>query len=153
MGVNGQIDREASAWMAMPKMGEPSEAWSQHRTHKGLSTLEFGLLDGDGAAIPGLHVEIARTAMPRVASVSWKITLFHSDGFRPRRVYQIDNPGRAGMRPGDHDFPHEHVGELRQADNPAWRLIGFPAMLEVFCQRCTLTLTGPVPDPTAFQLR
>jgi len=146
-------EAEALAAMTVAKTGDPPQAWQQHRTHRGLATLEFGLLDPHGAAIPGLHVECVMVRGTRVAFTGWKITLFRSDGFNTQRAYQIDNPGRAGTRLGDHDFPHEHVADARQPDNPAWAGIGFAAMLDIFCQRCNLLLGGPVPDPEAFTLR
>ncbi|MBB1161486.1 hypothetical protein [Aquariibacter albus] len=118
-----------------------------------MSTLEFGVVDGDGATIPGMHVQCMATTKPRLTTIAWKITLFQADGAHLLRVYQIDNPGLTGMRPGDHDFPHEHIGEPRQPDDPAWQSIGFNGMLDVFCQRCALTLDGTVPDPTAYPLR
>lgn len=144
---------EARAAMALPKWGDPPSSWAQHRTHRGIATLEFGVVDADGSELPGLHVELCVTRGTRVAFTAWKITLFKLDGFAPRRAYQVDNPGRSGMRPGDHEFPHEHVADARQGDNPAWQTIGFDAMLRVFCERCNLTLTGPVPDVDAFNLR
>lgn len=146
-------EAEARALMALPKTGDPPGAWAQHRTHKGMATLEFGVLDDDGATRPGLHVECAMVRGPRAAFTAWKITLFTLDGYALRRVYQIENPGRAGMRPGDHQFPHEHVAETRQPEDATWQHITFGAMLATFCTRCNLTLTGPIPDPDAFALR
>lgn len=146
-------EQEARSLMALPKMGDPPQAWMQHRTHKGMATLTFGVLDLDGATHPGLHVECAVVRGPRVAFTAWKITLFYATGYALRRAYQIDNPGRAGMRPGDHQFPHEHIADARQVDNPHWHAIAFDDMLATFCNRCNLILTSFVPDPDAFNLR
>jgi len=139
--------------MALTKSGDPPKEWQQHRTHAGLSTLPFGVLDPRGASIRGMHVEFAALRRPRLAGLAWKLTLFSLQNFRLLRIYQLENPGRAGMRPGDHDFPHEHVLDVRQPENPQWREFAFPAMLEHVCRQCTLTLTDSPPDIDAFALR
>lgn len=43
----GLSHAQARALMALHKTGCPPESWRQHRTHRGVSTLEFGVVDGD----------------------------------------------------------------------------------------------------------
>lgn len=145
---------EAEAFLALPKWsGSMPEAWRQDKSHAGLHVLEFGVLDADGARIRGLSVRFGITLMKRTGLKAHQLTLFSSHGFSPERCYDIQTSGRHGLRPGDHDFPHEHVGHARALpDNPAWGNIAFPEMLERFCARCTLQLTEPIPDPLSFKL-
>ena len=146
-------EEEARAILVQPKWAEPAEQWQQTPTRPWEQVLSFGVLDGQSRRMRGLHIEFAVRRPKRLAVPAWKLTSFGPDGFRKQRVYQIDNPGLVGVRPGDHEFPHEHVLDARQLpDREEWRNIGFPAMREHFCERCTPVLTGPVSDPQAFQL-
>lgn len=142
----------AQTLMALPKFGDPPAAWRQHRTHGGLATLEFGLTDPNGAALQGLHVELALNLSPRLLRTGWKMTLFKLESYTPRRAYQLDHPGRAGLKAGDHDYPHEHVAEQRIDGPPAWCTLDGAGLLHHFCARTQLVLLGPVPDIHAFKL-
>lgn len=146
------IEAEARALMALPKWGDPPQAWSQHRTHLGMATLEFGVTDAVGAAITGMHVELAVLRHRRLRISSLKFTLFSLQGVHLERAYQLNVAGRAGLRPTDHDFPHEHMGPTRYQGAPAWCNLDLVGALALFCQRCNLTLTIAVPDVDAFAL-
>jgi len=144
---------EARRIMAVRRWGDPPATWAQHRTVRGMVTMEFGVVDPLGAAIVGQHVELAVMRSQRLAQQSIKFTLFAFDGSTLERVYQLDINGRSGLRPGDHDFPHEHIGSDRIVGAPDWNTLGLRGALALFCQRCTLTIDPPVPDIDDFALR
>lgn len=139
--------------MALEKFGEPPDRWRPHRTHEGLATLEFGVVDADGALIRGLHVEISVQRSRRIRAMAMKFTLFSFENFRNQRVAQLDCPGRSGLQPGDHDFPHLHVGDLRIGGDASWSTLGFDGLLALFCRECNLTLNGPPPNLDDIALR
>ncbi len=141
--------------MKAPKWGDPPSEWRQHKSHRSCALLEFGVTDQAGASIVGQHVTFEVMRLPRVDLQAVKLTLFQmTSAGAVERVYQIDNPGKRGRRPGEHDFPHAHIGEARvKPDNPAWTSISFNAMLDIFLAECNLTIASPIPDFDAFHLR
>lgn len=79
-------------------------------------------------------------------------TLFSLEGVQLERAYQLNVAGRSGLRPADHDFPHEHMGPTRYQGEPGWCNLNLAGALALFCQRCNLTLTTAVSDVDAFAL-
>ena len=139
--------------MALPKWGEPQGQWTQQRAHAGTVTNAFGVVDQDGAAIPGLQVEFLLFRGGRIVHERLTFTLRQLDFGRLVRVYQQEINRRPGLRPTDHAYSHEHIGDVRVVADPAWSDHSVALAVERFCQSCNLTLHESLPDLDAFELR
>lgn len=146
---------ELEAWVAMAiaKHGEPTDQWTQTRGRPHSVSQAFGLVDADGATITGLTVEFIVYTGKQVKHNKYIFTLWRQDLGGLDRVYQQEIVHRAGLRPTDHAYSHEHIGDRRDTAIPAWGALNFRDAVERFCTRCNLTLTETLPDPDAFSLR
>jgi hypothetical protein len=146
-------EADARRMMAIPKWGEPMTEWRQDRSHPHTIFNAFGVVDGDGATIPGLQVELLVYRAPRVVMERYLYTLFQLELGARRRVYQLHVCHKRGVRPDDHEYTHEHVGAVRNVAAAEWAFEDSRAAERRFCVNCSLTLTEPIPDFDAFQLR
>jgi len=144
---------EARRLMTLPKFGDPIGSWTQMRGHPGTATNAFGVLDIDGAAIRGLQIEFLIFRQPRLAVDRLTFTLRLFELGRLQRVYQQEINPRPRLRPADHAYSHEHIGPLRLTASPNWSTLSFPLAVRRFCEACNLTLSEPLPDFDAFDLR
>lgn len=138
----------------LPKWGEPKEQWAQDRPNT--FTNSFGVVDADGKQIKGVHVDLAVFISPRRGQPKFVFTLHKVEHGQPERAYQIEINAREGLRPTDHAYSHEHYGgdkAGRRAADQAWAFCGFERAVTLFCERCNLTLTGPLPHYEALSLK
>jgi hypothetical protein len=140
--------------MAIPKWGEPMSEWRPDRSHAHTIVNAFGVVDADGATIPGLQVEMVVFRAPRVVMERYVYTLFQLDAIGGRkRVYQLHVNHKKGVRPGDHEYSHEHIGAARIDADPTWASLSPMAAEQRFCVNCNLTLDPRLPDFDAYTLR
>lgn len=140
--------------MAAPKRGEPMSEWRPDRSHANTIVNAFGVVDEDGATIPGLQVEMVVFRAPRVVMERYVYTLFRLDALGGRkRVYQLHINHKKGVRLGDHEYSHEHIGDLRIEADGSWASLSPMAAERRFCLNCSLTLDPPLPDFDAYSLR
>lgn len=82
----------------------------------------------------------------------FKFCLFRREHGTPRRAYQLDTTNLPICDPGDHDWPHEHIGDTRKTfgtrDFPAT----FDDALEHFCKAANITFEEPIESPFEFKL-
>jgi len=147
-------EQEARKLMCIAKFGEPEDEWRMRKARIGTVSNQFGLVDADGAALRGLQVEFQVFRPQRIAAEKITLTLFRVElRSRTTRIYQMDiNKGRR-LRPGDHAFSHEHVGDARYDATEDWGTLTVEAAVAMFCSRCSLTLQAPLPAVDAFKLR
>lgn len=146
-------ENDARLIMAQPKWGEPMSEWRQDRGHSQTVSNAFGVVDGDGATIPGLLVEMIVYRAPRIIMDRYVFTLFRLDLGARRRVYQLHINHKRGVRPADHEYSHEHIGTRRVIASPDWALLTPIAAEDRFCVNCNLTLDPRLPDFDAYTLR
>lgn len=139
--------------MALPKFGEPRSEWVQDRAHAGSVYNAFGVLDAEGAAIPGLQVEFSVFRAQRTAQEKYTFSLRRFEFGVLQRIYQQEINTRPRLRLGDHAWSHEHVGDLRVPATSDWSTLSLAEAVERFCRTCNLKLTEPLPDIDAFELR
>jgi hypothetical protein len=144
---------ECRRWLTLPKWGEPCEEWAQDRSHRGKVVNAFGLVDREGAMIPGLQAEFVVFRPPRIVMEKFVFTLWQVDLGVFHRLYQLDINRRRGVRPGDHQHSHEHLGPMRTSAEPSWAQLDFGQAVERFLSTCHLTLSEPLPDPDALALK
>lgn len=145
---------EALALMAVQKHGSPGDQWEQNRGLSYAMTLDFGLVDADGARIRGLHVGLQARIGKSVPYDIWNLTLFVNEpGWPVRMAYQLSVNRRPGLRPRDHDYPHEHIGDApRQQAPDEWPSWEFDDAFRHFAGRIRLSSPLP-PRPGSLQLR
>lgn len=154
MGIQPISEMEARQIMAVPKWGEPMSEWRSDRSHANTIVNAFGVVDEDGATIPGLLVEMVVFRAPRVVMERYVYTLFQLDAIGTRmRVYQIHINHKKGVRAGDHEYSHEHIGPVRIEADREWDSLSPIATEDRFCLNCTLVLDPRLPDFDAFNLR
>jgi hypothetical protein len=137
-----QADGKALA--ALPKWASASEVWTQDVPNC-LSNV-FGVLDAEGKAIKGLHVELGVFISPKHGNIKYVFTLWRVELGKPERAYQLHINHRRGLRPTDHAYSHEHYGqEVRINAEPSWATADFAQSIKLFCERCNLSLSGEVP--------
>jgi hypothetical protein len=143
---------EGRVLAARPKLGEPAPEWTQQRPNT--LTNSFGVVDEIGKTIRGLHVEFDVFISPRLGQTKYVFSLMRVEFGRCDRAYQLEINGRAGLRPTDHAFSHEHYGQYGRlvADN-SWANASFDEAVQRFCAQCNLTLTGELPDFHGFELK
>lgn len=144
---------EALAIMAVPKFGEPLQDWVQDRTHPGSAYNAFGVLDVDGAALRGLQVEFSVFRSTRTVQEKYTFSLRRVDMGVMYRVYQQEINTSTRLRPADHQWSHEHIGDLRKPADLDWSRLTFREAVARFCEQCNLTLTDSLPDFDAIVLR
>lgn len=139
--------------MAGPKFGDPASSWHQDKAHIGTQRNTFGVMDEEGATIRGLQVEFLVFRSPRIARDRLTFTLSLFDNGRPWRVYQQEINPQRGLKPSDHAYSHEHVGDARLTATSDWSSLDFREAVTRFCRVCNLTLEEPLPDLDDFKLR
>jgi hypothetical protein len=153
MAGNDAQEGEARALMALPKFGDPCSEWSQDRHHRGTASNAFGVVDADGATIPGLQVEFLVYRAPRTNQERYTFTLRRFELGSLSRVYQQEINTRRGLRSTDHAWSHEHIGTARIPATNDWSSLTLDAAVRRFCEQCNLSLVCPLPEIDALQLR
>jgi hypothetical protein len=136
------------------KFGEPLSEWEQVRPNT--FTNSFGVVDGLGQGIRGVHVELSVFITPRLGIVKYVFTLMRNEPGCTARAYQLDIRVQPVLKPADHNFPHEHYGterEGRLSGDRMWVKATLDQAVNIFCEKCNLTLTGALPDYQAFNLQ
>jgi hypothetical protein len=153
MAGNDASESEARAIMALPKWGDPCAAWRQDRAYPCTVSNAFGVVDVMGSAIAGIQVEFEVYRASRSCQERYTFTMRRFELGSMARVYQQEINTRPGIRQTDHARSHEHVGALRAPAGSDWSNLSFDAAVRRFCEQCSLTLTAPLPDIDALELR
>jgi len=135
-------ETDGKALASLSKWGEPQSQWSQDRPNT--FTNVFGVVDDQGKTIAGAHVELVVFVSPYLGQVKYVFSLMKVEHGIPSRAYQLEINGRKGLKPTDHAYSHEHYGGERAGRKPAdvsWANLSFDGAVELFCERCHLTLT------------
>lgn len=145
---------EGQTLTSVKKWGEPLNEWSQDRPHT--YTNSFGVVDELGQSIKGLYIELNVFISPRLKIVRYVFSLMQQVPGCHARVYQLDIPLKEGLKPSDHDYPHEHYGtetEGKSVGKNNWLKATLSDAVNIFCEKCNLTLTEELPDYQAFSLK
>lgn len=106
----------------------------------------------DGEYKRALTLEICCRESPKPRRTGYKFTIFKSELGAPRRVYQLDVYLPPICELGDHDWPHEHLGQDRvnfSNDFPKT----FDECVAYFCKKTTMEFEISLESPLNFSLR
>lgn len=142
---------EAEAALFGQLFCQDAPSWRVHKLSPGLSTLECGLVDENGARA-GLQISLQFAVSAKTKIVSFKFTVFRVNLGPPVRLYQIQVNAVARAPKNWHDFAHEHVGDARINGNEEWLTWGFKEALDYFCMRANIQFIPPLVDPEEFHL-
>lgn len=144
-------EAEARALLARPLVCPEAPYWTPHRQQLGTNSLECGLVDADGTRA-GLHVHLLVHKGPKTQLSTFKFSVFQMNFGTAERVYQLHI--RQAPRPSSnkHDWPHEHLGDVRRIGDAEWLGWGYAKALERFCSQTNITFLPPVNDPEIFEL-
>jgi hypothetical protein len=150
---------EAEALILTPKFGDPPGVWTPRPNNGNQQELIFGLCDPQGKQIQGLRVECRVSAGRRVESKRWAFSVTRLDAvLATTRVcsWEILSPellGHHDERAGKIFGPHERIGpDTLPLDHVMYEW-DFRRCVDEFCERITLELEHPIPDPFALFLR
>lgn len=144
---------DAEALLAIPKAA-PEQEWellSGGKIEKW--RLAVGVITQDGEYRKALAVELLCLKSQKPFRECYKFSLFRTEFGTPRRAYQLDTTSLPLCDPGDHDWPHEHVGHDRISLGEGTYPDTFEAALDHFSRRANIVFDGPPQSPFAFHLQ
>lgn len=137
--------------LSMPKTA-PATEWRPSRVLKGTYEISVGVVKRDTGENFGLEAHLAVKVRSKPQQTHWKFSLFQSDAFGKRRVYQLDTARPPLGRKIDHSWPHQHIGDERvpfDSDFPA----SFEAAMKLFLHTANLSFDDTIESPEIFRLR
>jgi hypothetical protein len=138
--------------MTDPKLA-PSSDWRPHRHLAGTHEIAVGVIHRDSHESTGLSVHLLVKVRQKPVHTHYKFSLFQTDVFGQKRVYQLDSAHPALGRPVDHSWPHEHIGDERKPfydrDHPK----NFEDAIQHFMRATNLAFEDPIESPEIFRLK
>lgn len=106
----------------------------------------------DGEYKRAITVELSCRETKKPHRQAFLFTIFKNEYGSPKRVYQLDVFSPPICQIGEHNWPHEHIGQERiflGHDYPKT----FDECVEYFCKKTNITFEVPMESPLEFKLR
>jgi hypothetical protein len=143
-------ESEARALLARPLFCLDADDWVPVRTQPTAQFIEGGLLDEEHARV-GLQVQLLVHVGPKTKITKYKFTVFQNYLGDLRRVYQLHIQKLPKITA--HDYPHQHMGDLRLQGSDGWLGWDYADALTHFCAETNITFMPGIGDPGEFRLR
>ncbi|MES2503068.1 MAG: hypothetical protein V4545_10720 [Pseudomonadota bacterium] len=99
-----------------------------------------------------LTIEISVMERSKPAFIGIKMVIFKTEYEVPRRVYQLDLMLPPNSNQGEHNWPHEHIGNSKSYFDNSYPKT-FEQCLAYFSQKTNIIFEEPLENPLVFTLK
>lgn len=143
-------ESEARALLDAPRICPNCEPWVNEPQNKFIFSASAGTTSESGKR-ENLFVYLRVASNPKTKTQIFVFSLFLKTTYSSEVVYQLDIDKRLPLSKHAHDWPHEHMGDLRSISKDLV-MLSFKDALHHFGKTANITFDPYPSDPTEFKL-